>query len=144
TVTCGPKVTTGLTGMFIGPTAIESVWVLNPTPPELKSWTFANYNATLYIPVGSDDSYWLHPVWSRFSERIESSVGDILCDGENAKLVWTVENNCLSFPLLEASASVEIYTLSGMRIYCGSPRMIPLSDGIYIVRYGQKTAKLKI
>ena len=57
---------------------LTSVTSLNTTPPQIYSSTFSNdtyKSATLNVPVGCKNIYWLHPYWENFT-KIEEIDGN--------------------------------------------------------------------
>jgi hypothetical protein len=62
---------------FRGCRNINKVYSLNPIPPVIggtfnrPAFDDVQYNATLYVPKGSKQVYWLHPYWGKFANIIE-------------------------------------------------------------------------
>lgn len=50
---------------------LESVVLLNQTPPSIGKKTFSSYNATLYVPNGSKEAYKNTEYWKNFTIIIE-------------------------------------------------------------------------
>ena len=56
---------------FYGCSGLTSVISLNTTPPQISNSTFSNEtykSATLKVPVGCKNIYWLHPYWENFTK----------------------------------------------------------------------------
>lgn len=125
-VTIGNSITEIGRDAFGSCNVLTEVNIHNPTPPNIESSSFSNYEATLYVPSGSKTRYWLHSVWGRFqniSEKTFSEVTNIITDNEELP--------------------TEYYNLNGNRIAIIEPDEQPrnLPSGIYIIRRGDKASK---
>lgn len=59
---------------------IQTIYSLNPTPPDISYWTFnksTQKTATLYVPIGSKEKYEQHEYWKNFANIIETEFDDI-------------------------------------------------------------------
>ena len=103
--------------------------MLGEIPPTAFDNTFSNYDATLYVPIGSADAYRSAYVWTNFSlieefdatgiENVETIVGkDVSVYTTNGKLVQQIPN------------------------YNGAPLRLP--KGVYVVRAGKETKKVLV
>lgn len=106
--------------------SIASVYSHNTIPPSPNSDSFSDYDATLYVPIGSKTDYWLHPIWGKFNKIEEfdpAGVEDIEAG--------------------DALLPTEYYNLNGVKVATVAPGEQPagLVSGIYITRCGNKTAK---
>ena len=67
---------------------LTSIISLNTTPPQIVSYTFEYYNATLYVPIGCKTVYESRQFWRKFTSIVEIDVANIqytltyLVDGE--------------------------------------------------------------
>ena len=59
------------TGAFNGCTSLIKITCLAITPPTIKSSTFSNHNADLYVPAGCKESYEAAEYWNKFTNIIE-------------------------------------------------------------------------
>ena len=65
---------------FEGCSGLTSVTSLNTIPPVIMSSTFeetTEKNATLNVPIGCKNIYWLHPYWENFTKIEEIDVSGI-------------------------------------------------------------------
>ena len=64
---------------FHGCSGLTSVISLNTTPPNISNSTFSDdtyKSATLNVPVGCKNIYWLHPYWENFTKIEEIEVNE--------------------------------------------------------------------
>ena len=119
-LTIGSSVTSIGVDAFRGCRGLTSVTSLNTTPPVISSTTFdtaTEQNATLNVPVGCEDIYWLHPYWENFYKiegidvtAIQSVIGENhVNEGEN------------------------VYNLNGERMAVDADNIQALPKGVYIV-----------
>lgn len=115
---------------FCGCDNLTEINSKNPTPPSIKNDTFSNYDATIYVPVGSKAEYQAHPVWKNFY-KIEEK--------EFAGVDEAEEDGGAMLP-------AEYYDLNGVRVAVCAPGEQPsgLTPGVYISRRGSKTEKVII
>ena len=67
TVTIGKRVATFEKQSFAGNKKIKTIFSLNPVPPVLNGENhFDNFNATLYVPLGSKEAYKAADIWKSF------------------------------------------------------------------------------
>lgn len=115
---------------FEGCDNLEKVYSLNTTPPSISSTgSFSNYDATLYVPIGSKAEYWLDKYWSQFNKIEEVDPAG----------VEDVETE-------DAMLPTEYYDLRGVRVAVVAAGEKPsgLAPGVYVTRRGGKTAKVII
>ena len=128
-VVMGNSVTTIGKGGFGGCDKLETIKMLGEIPPTAFDNTFSNYDATLYVPIGSAGIYRSADVWTNFSlieefdatgiENVEEIVGkDVSVYTTNGKLVQQIPN------------------------YNGAPLRLP--KGVYVVRAGKETKKVLV
>ncbi len=88
-------------GAFKGCSAMESVNMINPIPAVIDEDSF-DFTATLNVPQESLMYYWIHPLWSKFSDLQTWNVGsDVDFVSENG--------NSTTFHITsEESATVEV------------------------------------
>ena len=119
-LTIGSSVTSIGSYAFSGCSGLTSVTSLNTTPPVITATTFdttTEQNATLNVPVGCEDIYWLHPYWENFYKiegidvtAIQSVIGENhVNEGEN------------------------VYNLNGERMAVDADNIQALPKGVYIV-----------
>ena len=59
-------------GAFAGCTALKEVHIKSSTPPNIVESAFSTYAyVTLYVPVGSKDTYMQHKIWGQFGNIVE-------------------------------------------------------------------------
>ena len=128
-VVMGNSVTAIGEGGFGGCDKLETIKMLGEIPPIAFDNTFSNYDATLYVPIGSAGIYRSADVWTNFSlieefditgiEHVETIVGkDVSVYTTNGKLVRQIPN------------------------YNGAPLRLP--KGVYVVRAGKETKKVLV
>lgn len=68
---------------FKGCTALATIYVLNPTPPELNSLVFENTNyawTDVYVPIGSLEKYQKNTYWKNFKAIYEFDPASLNAD----------------------------------------------------------------
>ena len=128
---------------------IESIYMMCETPPELESGLYSNdihYSTpVLYVPKGTVEAYRAQEIWGRFKNIEEHSLTDI-SNVEDDKVA--IEVNAGAIVVSNAvGKSVSVYDVLGKLVekfnaYSGEE--ILLGKGIYIVRVGNNTMKVKL
>ena len=75
--------------------SMTSVTSLATTPPEMKDYSFPNYDIPLYVPKGTRDAYLAQESWNKFKEIIEIDNADE--DEKKAYAVLNDNNTVLTF-----------------------------------------------
>lgn len=136
---------------FAGCDNIEEVNSLNTTPPEIVESTFtdATYNnATLYVPTGCRNIYWLNLYWENFFEIKEK-------DFPTGITKPTVDGNEQAFEVVDGKIrfnkdgeAVYIYSIDGTTVYNGVSQRGQTVDvptrGIYIIKTGGSSTKVAL
>ena len=133
---------------FYGCTGLESLYLKNPVPAAVDSCNFAEShyaNTTIYVPQGSLAAYKAADEWKKFANIQEFDVTGIE-DVAVSNAAIKVTSNGISLSDAEGEA-VAVYSANGTLIektdaYAGEE--IILNKGVYIVRIGNKTIKVKI
>ncbi len=101
------------------------------------------YNfGTLRVPVGSKDKFVQDYQWGKFLEIVEDASGVEDVSGDEVGVQISVAGGELT---VSGCASVEVYAANGLRVYAGTPGSIgSLPAGLYIVRAGGRTAKVRL
>ncbi len=97
---------------------------------------------TLTVPTGKKIDYYTDAFWGKFKniEANDSGVEDVSGDDEGVQI--SVAGGELT---VSGCASVEVYAANGLRVYAGAPGSIgSLPAGLYIVRAGGRTAKVRL
>ena len=97
---------------------------------------------TLTVPTGKKTEYYIDKFWGRFKniEANDSGVEDVSGNEEGVQI--SVAGGELT---VSGCASVEVYAANGLRVYAGTPDSIgSLPPGLYIVRAGGRTAKVRL
>ena len=98
-------------------------------------------NATLYVPEESVEAYKLADGWKQFL-KIE---GDPSLGIEEKAMTETVTIECLNgYIRVSGADEVNVYNLSGTKVYSGASATISLPSGVYIVRADSITRKVNI
>lgn len=97
--------------------SLDSIKVLNPTPPACHERAFTWYYSLLEVPEGALDAYISHDVWSLFADIVEFSV--------NVTGIKDVEKNVEGFHELAR------YDINGRLLSKPAPgiNIIKMSDG---------------
>ncbi len=98
---------------------------------------------TLHVPKNSIPNYRMSSVWSQFPRIVDdaSGIGDVAAEHE---IGFTVSGGVLTVTGVDG-AMIEIYDMSGRRVYEGvSPVVSGLPRGIYLLKAGNRTAKIRI
>lgn len=129
---------------FSSCSALKEVTCLNPEPPTCSvSDTYPLFPATVFssavlkVPAGSVEAYKAADNWKNFQKVETDNVGiEAVSSYEGA--IRTAEGG-----IMTEGASVEIYTISGQRIYKGNGGYVSLpAKGIYLVRIDGRTHKI--
>ena len=128
-VVMGNSVTAIGEGGFGGCDKLETIKMLGEIPPTAFDDTFSNYDATLYVPIGSAGIYRSADVWTNFSLIEEFDATGI----ENVETI--------------VGKNVSVYTTNGKLVqqipnYNGAPLRLP--KGVYVVRAGKETKKVLV
>lgn len=131
---------------------ITSVSILAINPPSLATNGFfateGVYNATLTVPVGSKAAYEANEEWKKFKEIVESD-GSSVKEFEVANLkVWTA-GDAVCVAGAEEGTVVNVYDISGApvasaTVSAGSATLPLSAKGLYIVKAGEATAKVRL
>ena len=108
---------------------LAEIYCLNETPCTVGNNVFRNYNATLYVPEGSIDSYRSDTEWGKFKD----------IRGFEASETEITTTDVLQLP-------TDYYTISGIKVATAAPgeKATGIPAGIYISRRGDKTQKTVI
>ena len=128
-VVMGNSVTAIGEGGFGGCDKLDTIKMLGEIPPTAFDNTFSNYDATLYVPIGSAGIYRSADVWTNFSLIEEFDATGI----ENVETI--------------VGKNVSVYTTNGKLVqqipnYNGAPLRLP--KGVYVVRAGKETKKVLV
>ena len=135
---------------FYGCESLTSIYVKASTPAKIEE----NYgicslgceNATLYVPKGSLAAYKSADGWKKFENIVEfdpTSIEDVTKDDA---LAFEVTAGGIQFTDAEGKA-VAVYTTSGAlveKIDAYAVEEIALGKGVYVVRVGGKSVKVKL
>lgn len=133
---------------FEGCTNLDTLYVCSTTPPSLHKDSFTNdhYIYTIvYVPTGALVEYQIANVWKEFLNIQELDVLAV----EKVKtdnLKYNITSNGIVFNVSKKN-TVAIYTINGTLVseinnYTGEE--IALDKGIYIIRLGNQTIKIKL
>lgn len=133
---------------------LQNIYVDCPTPPTftydgastLTTFLPMSYNtAKLRVPEGTLEAYKAATVWKNFkniTDDVTLSVDGVETDNGTLAIV---ESGALKIAGPQRTP-VDVYSLSGMKVWSGTaPATITtLNPGIYVVRAGEKTIKVRI
>lgn len=129
---------------FYGCPKLETIYMQCEVPIECKpNFSDDNLkNTILYIPKGTLAAYEKTTPWRDFWNIVEmdfSGVDEVAADGGDAV---RVENGRI---VTEGDALTEVLDLQGRTVYRGYDRVIDnLPAGLYVVRSGNNTVKIKL
>ncbi len=147
-VIIGNSVTSIKINAFKNCDMITGIYLLGTAPPAVGNNNFTNsqyMNLTVYVPKGSLATYQSADVWKNFWDIQEFDATGI--EGVNANDI-AIEVTANGITLSDADGkTVEIYSANGTRVanidsYVGEE--ITLDRGVYIVRVGSNTLKVKL
>ena len=144
-VTIGNSIRTIGDDAFNGCESLKDFFICNPVPPTVGHDAFGYFNnsPTLHVPKNSIPDYRMSSVWNKFTIIVDdaSDVGDVMAEEE---IGFTVSGGVLTVTGVDG-AMIEIYDMSGRRVYEGvSPVVSGLPRGIYLLKAGNRTAKICI
>ncbi|MGM9804279.1 MAG: leucine-rich repeat domain-containing protein [Muribaculaceae bacterium] len=108
------------------------------TPPTLGDYVFNmvnTYNCELQVPDESVEAYKAASQWCDFVNITEV---EKICNDDN---VIVVENGRI---VNNSNANIEVYNISGVKVYSGKEQSVTLPSGIYIIKADNKTMKATI
>ena len=147
-VIIGNSVTSIKINAFKNCDMITGIYLLGTAPPAVGNDNFTNsqyMNLTVYVPKGSLATYQSADVWKNFWDIQEFDATGI--EGVNANDI-AIKVTANGITLSDADGkTVEIYSANGTRVanidsYVGEE--ITLDRGVYIVRVGSNTLKVKL
>lgn len=125
----GNSMTTIMGEAFADCDGITVVDCMTRIPPTIYESTFSEAcykNAALRVRMSSEPAYRKAQYWSRFFE--DAGVDDVTADGTDK--TFTVTDGAIHNV---AGAEISVYGVNGTLEYSGNGRIIPLSEGIYVV-----------
>lgn len=119
---------------------ISSVTVPTNEVPSIEDNCFTAdvyQNAILFVPSDMVDAFKANPVWSKFSSLSTSGLsGNMMSDSS-----IRIEGSTI---VVDGYDVVSVYTMDGHTVYTGRNKTIELpSKGLYIVKAGDKTVKIR-
>lgn len=137
TVTMGSRVDSIAEEAFQKCNNLDSIKCDAVEPPLLDNSVFSDVNTqtcSLVVPEASIEAYKAAEQWKDFLNTIagldEISIADSSITVENG----TIVNSC--------NVPIDVYNISGMKMYSGNDATVALDHGIYIVVIGNKTVKV--
>ena len=119
-------------------TSLTSIQCDALTPPSLGNNVFYNVDkmaCTLIVPEESLGAYQVADQWKDFLNV--SGVEEIAIEDSNI----SVESGMI---INRNNVIIEVYNLSGAKVYTGSDAEVSLNGGMYIVKVGDKVVKITI
>ena len=133
---------------FSGCTGLASIYLFGTLPPSVRNTNFTDNHyvkTSIYVPKGTLATYQSTAIWKDFWDIQEFDATGI--EGVNANYI-AIEVTANGITLSDADGkTVAIYSANGTRVanigfYVGEE--ITLDRGVYIVRVGSKTMKVKL
>lgn len=151
TVTLPKNLSTIGESVFAMISSIKKVYSKNPTPPAANQYAFDSRisSATLYVPVGSKESYAALSPWSAFGEIVEQNLDGITdLQTTNCK-AYSINHQIVVESSNNANGTINVYGIDGRLInssLMNSNRItLPINDaGIYIVRVNNQSMKVAV
>lgn len=129
---------------------LREIQCLAVNPPQSYNPTFDNdvlTNAILYVPIGTKAVYESVDPWRNFwniKEKDFSGVDDIELEN-GTEIRYHVNGGTLVLEGPEDNESIEVCNMTGRIVYSGQEHTIAnLAPGIYIVKAGDNTLKIRI
>lgn len=121
------------------PTFLDNGKRLNPFAP--TSYT----SATLHVPSGTVEKYRQADIWSKFTKIVEDPTLEVETPPNEDGVSIEVTNGGVVVKSATA-VNVDVYSLSGMKVWRGTApaTTTALNPGVYVVRAGEKTVKVRI
>lgn len=126
---------------------VKQVYVDNMTPPEYFEHSLNKLDKTLYVPKGAYAAYWLADGWCCFKTIVESDMqtaNEPIVEA-NAFDLHQVEKGIAI--RVERPTQVAIYAIDGQLMLhkqIESEETIALPQGLYVVKAGGQTAKVRV
>ena len=147
-VTIGSNVSTIYYSAFEQCVSLTNIYLMCTTPPSVRSGNFTNthyINTAVYVPKGSLATYQKADTWKNFWNIQEFDITAIE-NVEDVTPAFEITSNGIQFTAAD-SKTVAVYTIAGALIekvnsYAGET--ITLDKGVYIIRIGEKTTKVKL
>lgn len=127
---------------------LTSVYCKATVPPTANNVPFGNstIKGTLYVPTGCKDAYEAVDPWRNFwniEEMDYSGVDSAIADEEAMHV--SVENGMINVSGISDFDCVTVYDAQGRAVYTGTEHQIAnLAPGLYIVKAGSATAKIRL
>ena len=145
-VTLGSGLKTINTQVFYNLTGLKVINSLAVTPPTVDDYArYPAFTETVYancrlnVPEAAQDAYKAAATWKKFNTVRPLSVENI---GADEVAVNVNGNNIM---VLGADGLlIEVYTVAGTKVYAGRDSEITLSEGLYIVKVGNKVFKIAL
>lgn len=122
---------------------LASITVRNPQPPTFSiaptTATFGNYNATVFVPEGSRQTYTDNEAWRLFTDIREKELSGISEAPTDKVTPFTVDGTTIT----ATTADITVYDTKGSeagRLAAGQSLTLP--RGVYIVACGSSRHKL--
>ena len=117
------------------------------TPPAIESYTFSDYSADLYVPVGCKSAYQSANYWKNFN-IINDTLDNPITLNDNDAIVATIGENIVIKNAMVGSV-VRVYAVDGTMIASevateGDVIIEVPAKGIYVVTVGKQTVKVII
>ena len=136
-ITVGSGVTSIGLGAFGDCYFLNEMIVKATTPPVLGSYCFPSSIETIYVPAESLDAYKATEVWNEFNLLPINDSGIVMTEmPENIRVSGGMLHN-------PERLLICIYDMQGRKVYSGNDTTVNLLNGIYILRCGEKSVKVK-
>ena len=124
---------------------LTSVYCHWQAPLELEFYfgLFCNYNATLYVPIGTRSAYEAVSPWNMFLNIVEMNYSSINETKVTAPAVTVIDGAIVIGDERGAAQAVEVYSTGGECVHRGTgTRIEGLPHGVYVVRVGRTATKV--
>lgn len=144
TLNIGHSVTGIPNGAFNQCNNLTHITCLAATPPTIESYTFSNYDATLFVPYESIDIYKSTSYWKKFTIKSLNDINGLNNNGISTFDI-TIANGKLIINGTTDDKTVNIYRLNGTLLYSttiAKASQITLCRGSYLVQAGGIVKKI--
>lgn len=125
---------------------VKDIFIGNPVPPKTyyDENPFYSYEGTLHVPINSKKTYSENPVWGKFSKIVEFDASGVEDVAAEEGIGFSVSGGVLTVKGVDGDV-IEIYDMSGRLVHTGTESTVSgLSRGIYLLKAGNRTAKIRI
>ena len=127
---------------------MTKITCLATNPPTISAYTFSNYSADLYVPIGCKAAYESAEYWKKFKNIIEVTLDNPITLNDNDATVATIGDNIV-VKNARLGGAVNVYDSNGAMVKSvtatdGSVVIEAPIKGIYVVAIDGKSFKVMV